>query len=79
MTHICGLDHAEGDIEPQGMTNPQSKTSWKKSKTLTLMAAKLPPQMSVPRVTLIIPHVLRHAGSAVIYLDSALTGSSELF
>lgn len=21
MTHISGLDHAEGDIEPQGMTN----------------------------------------------------------
>jgi len=21
VTHICGLDYAEGDIEPQGMTN----------------------------------------------------------
>lgn len=51
----------------------------KKSKIMALMAAKLPPQMSVPRATLIISYVLRHAGTAVIYLDSALTGSSELF
>lgn len=42
------------------------------------MAAKLP-QMSVPRATLIIPHVLRRVGTAAIYLDSALTGSSQLF
>lgn len=43
------------------------------------MAEKLPPQMPVPRATLIIPHVAKHEGTAVIYLDSALTGSSELF
>lgn len=60
-------------------SGPQSKISWKKSKKLALMAAKLLPQMSVPRATLIIPHVLRRVGTAAIYLDSALTGSSQLF
>lgn len=51
----------------------------KKGKKLALMTAKLPPQMSIPGANLILLHVLRRAGTAVIYLDSASTGSSELF